>query len=112
MLNSLDLLVIVFMGLIALTLFSLALLFFLRNKKAKKVFFYITIALAVYLSTVAFRISSGLFFVQTVLSFVTAGAAIAALVLERVSKGNEKLFLLARIISSCALILALLNAIL
>ena len=41
MFTSLDLLMIVFMALAAVTLLSLALMFLIRNKTARKVFFYV-----------------------------------------------------------------------
>ena len=45
MFTSLDLLVVVFMALAAVTLLSLCLMFLIRNNTARKVFFYITSAL-------------------------------------------------------------------
>ncbi len=112
MFTSLDLLVIVFMVLAAVTLFSLCLMFLIRNKIVKRVFFYITSAIGLYLSWVGFRIGFGGFFpIQIIVGIVTALMCIGAFILERVSKGNEKLMLIARIISSAALVIALLNAI-
>ncbi len=113
MFTSLDLLVIVFMILAAATLLSLALMFLIRNKTAKRVFFYITSALGLYMSWVGFRIGfGGLFPIQMVVGVVTALACIGAFILERVSKGNDKMLLIARIISAAALVIALFNAIL
>ncbi len=113
MLTSLDLLVIVFMALAAVTLLSLCLMFLLGNKRAKRVFFYITSVLGLYMSWVGFRIGfGGLFPIQMAFGVVTALMCIAAFVLERVSKGKDHMFLLARIISAAALVIGFFNAIL
>ncbi len=113
MLTSLDLLVIVFMALTAVTLLSLCLMFLVRNKRAKRVIFYITSALGLYMSWVGFRIGfGGLFPIQMALGAVTALMCIAAFVLERVSKENSKMFLIARILSAAALTIGFFNAIL
>ena len=112
MLTLLDYLVIVFMALAALTLLSLCLMFLVRNKKAQRVFFYIVTALSVYVASIGFRIGFGLFEIQTAIAVLTALVSIAAFVLERVSKGNELLFKIAKIMSAAALVIGMLNAIL
>ena len=113
MFTSLDLLIIVFMALAAVTLLSLALMFLIRNKTARKVFFYIASALGLYMSWVGFRIGfGGLFPLQIAIGVLTALMCIGAFVLERVSKGSNKMFLIARIISAAALVLGFFNAIL
>ena len=115
MFTSLDLLVIVFLVLAAMTLLSLCLMFFVRNRTAKKVFFYIVSGLGLYMSWVGFRIGfGGLFPVQMAIGILTALTCIGAFVLERVGKrqGNDKLFRLARILSALALAGAFFNAIL
>ncbi len=113
MFTSLDMLVIVFMILAAATLLSLALMFLIRNKTARRVFFYVTSVLGLYMSWVGFRIGlGGLFPIQMVVGIVTALMCIGAFVLERVSKGSDKMLLIARIISAAALVIALFNAIL
>ncbi len=113
MLTSLDLLVIVFMVLAAATLLSLSLMFLIRNKTAKKVCFYVTSALGIYMSWVGFRIGiGGIFPIQIALGIVTALVCVGAIVFERVRKGNEKAFLISRILSASALVIGLFNAIL
>ena len=113
MFTSLDLLIIVFMALVAVTLLSLCLMFLIRNKTARKVFFYIASALGLYVSWIGFRIGiGGLFPIQIVIGILTALMCVGAFVLERVSKGNNKMFLIARIISAAALVLGFFNAIL
>ena len=51
MFTSLDWLIIVFMFLSMLTLLSLSLMFLIRNRSAKKVFFYIVSGLGLYVSS-------------------------------------------------------------
>ncbi len=113
MFTSLDLLIIVFMALAALTMLSLGLMFLLRNRTAQKVIFYISLLLGLYLSWIGFRIGIGGFFaVQITVSIITALSCIGVFVWERVHKGNEKAFLIARFISAAILITAFWNAIL
>ena len=113
MFTSLDLLIIVFMVLTAVTLLSLALMFLIRNKKASKVCFYVASALGLYISWVGFRIGfGGMFPIQIAVGIVTALMCIGAFVLERIGKGNSKMFLSARILSAAALVIGLVNAIL
>ena len=69
MFTSLDLLVVVSMGIIAATFLSLMLMFLLKNQKAKRVFFYIVVALGVYVSTIGFRIGITGFIEQLVYEF-------------------------------------------
>ena len=113
MFTSLDLLVIVFMALSALTLLSLCLMFFLRHRGARNVFFYVASALGLYISWVGFRIGiGGLFPIQIAVGIVTALMCIGAFILERVRKGSNKWFLVARILSATALVIGFFNAIL
>ena len=112
MFTSLDLLIIVFIALAAVTLLSLCLMFLIRNKTARKVFFYIASVLGLYVSWIGFRIGiGGLFSIQIVIGILTALMCVGAFVLERVSKGNNKMFLIARIISAAALVIGFCNAI-
>jgi len=113
MFTSLDLLIIVFMVLAAAALLSLCLMFLIRNKPARIVFFYIASALGLYVSWVGFRIGvGGLFSFQIAIGVLTALMCIGALVLERISKGNDKIFLAARILSVAALVIGFFNAML
>jgi hypothetical protein len=112
MFTSLDLLVVVFMALAAVTLLSLSLLFLIRSKKVQRICFYIVSALGVYMAYVGIRIGFGMFPIQVAIGIAVVLACIGAFVLERVSKGNEKMFLIARIISASALVLGLFNAVL
>lgn len=113
MFTSLDLLVVVFMVLIAATLLSLCLMLLLKNKTAKRVCFYIVSALGLYLSWVGFRIGfGGMFPIQIAIGIATALMCVGAFVLERVKAGNDKAFFVARVMSAATLLIALLNAIL
>ena len=113
MLTSLDLLIIVFMALAAAALLSLCLMFLLRNKTARKVLFFISSVLGLYLSWVGFRIGIGGFFpIQIAIGVLTALMCVGAFVLERVGKGNDKMFMISRIISAAALAIGFFNAIL
>ena len=113
MFTSLDLLIIVFMALAAVTLLSLCLMFLIRNKTARKVFFYIASVLGLYVSWIGFRIGiGGLFQIQIAIGVLTALMCIGAFVLERISKGNDKMFLAARILSVAALVIGFFNAML
>ena len=112
MLTSLDWLVIVFMGLAALTLLSLALMFLLKNKTAKRVFFYIVAALGVYIASIGIRIGLGFFTGQVVFGLLAALMSIGAFVVERVGRKSDKMFRIARIIAGAALVSGLVNAIL
>ena len=112
MFTSLDLLIIVFMALAAVTLLSLCLMFLIRNKTARKVFFYIASVLGLYVSWIGFRIGiGGLFSIQIGIGILTALMCVGAFVLERVSKGNNKMFMIARFMSAAALVIGFCNAI-
>ncbi len=112
MFTSLDLLIVVFMILAAVTLLSLCLMFFLKNKTAKRVFFYIATALVLYVSWVGFRIGiGGLFYGQIIMGIITANLGLSALFLDIFGKGSNRLFLIARIVSVASLVLAFVNAI-
>lgn len=113
MLTFLDLLVIVFLALIGATLLSLCLMFLLKNKTAKRVCFYVVTVLSLYVSSIGLRIGlAGCFTAQIAFGVLTVLMAISAFVLERVSKGDEKLLKISRIIAAAALVIGMINAIL
>ena len=112
MFTFLDLLIVVSLALIAGGLLALALMFLLRNKTAQRICFYIAVALSVYIGYVGIRINRLEFFSQTVLAGLFALVSIGALVLERLKKDNDKLFLVARIAAAAALVLGTVNALL
>jgi len=112
MMTFLDLLIIVSMVLIAASLLSLVLMFLIKNKKVQRVCFYIAVALSVYVGYVGVRINWLDFAHQAALAVVLALISIGALVLERIRKNDDKMFLYARIAVCAALIVGVANALL
>lgn len=110
MMNSLDLLVIVSIVLISASLLSLALMFLSKQPVVRKVCFYLVTALGVYIGTVGLRILSTDFPFQFTLAIALMLLSAAALVVERLRRGDEKKFLLARGMASVALVGGLINA--
>ena len=86
------------------------LMFLVKNQNFKRVFLYLVAALGVYMGYVGFRIMWVNSLAQTGLAVALALAAIAAVVLERLSKGSEKKFLLSQILASGSLVLGMFNA--
>ena len=106
MVTFLDLLVVVVMVLCAVSLVAMALMFLVKNKKVKQICLYLVAALGIYMGYVGFRIMWVNSLVQTGLAL----AAIGAVVLERLSKGSEKKFLLSQILASASLVIGMFNA--
>ena len=112
MLTFLDLLILVSLALIAAGLLSLVLMFLVKNKKVQRVCFYIAVALGLYIGYVGIRINWLGFEGQAILAGVLALVGVAALVLERVKKDDDKMFLYARIAAAAALVIGIINALL
>ena len=110
MVTFLDLLVVVVMVLCAVSLVAMALMFLVKNKRVKRICLYLVASLGVYMGYVGFRIMWVNSLVQTGLAVVLALAAIGAVVLERLSKGSEKKFLLAQVLASGSLVMGMFNA--
>lgn len=110
MLNSLDILVIAAMALVAVGLLALVLMFLVRNKRVKQVCLYIVAALGIYIATVSLRIFWLGFEGQMLLGLALGAVSIGAIVLERLSKGSEKKLLIAQIMAAAALVLGIVNA--
>lgn len=110
MFTSLDLLIIVVMALAAASLLALALMFLIKNKTVQRVCFYIVVALGVYIGTVGFRINWPGFILRVGVAVVLALVCIGALVLERVKKNDDRLFLLARVMAAVGLLAGMVNA--
>lgn len=110
MLNGLDILVVASMGLITAALLSLALMFLVKHPTVRKVCFYVVAALGVYVGTVGLRILSIDFPLQFALAIALGLLSVAAFVVERLSKGDEKKFTIARILAAVALVAGLINA--
>lgn len=109
MINSLDLLVAVFLEVIALSLLALCLMFLIRKPIVRKVCFYIVVALGLFVAYGGARIGSVIFPMQTAMAVASGAACVAALVLERLYKNDGKKFLIARILASAALLLGIFN---
>jgi len=110
MFTSMDLLIVVVMALAAAAVLGLALMFLIKNKTAQRVFFYLVAVLGIYIGTVGFRINWPGFMFQVGLAVVLALVCVVALVLERVKKGDDRLFRLCRILAAVALVLGMTNA--
>ncbi len=110
MFTYLDLLIVVVMALAAASLLALVLMFLIKNKTAQRVCFYIVAALGVYIATVGFRINWLGFEFQAGLAIVMALVGMGAVVLERIKKGDEKMFLTARVLAAAALVVGMANA--
>ena len=106
----LDLLIVVVMVLSAASLLAMALMFLVKDKKVRRVCLYIVAGLSLYMGYVGFRINWPGFLPQVILAVVMALTGIGAVVLERLSKDDEKKFLLARVLASAALIVGMFNA--
>ena len=110
MITFLDLLVIVFMVLASLGLLALCMMFLVRNPRVKKISFYITIALAIYAASIGIRIGYPLFIMQAGMGVLLGVVSIAALVMERKFKNDEKKLMIARVMAAVALVAGIINA--
>ncbi len=112
MFTSFDLLIVAAMGLAALGVMSTVLMFLIRNRIARRVFMYVSVALALYLAHAGLYISGGAFLGQAAVSFAVIAGCVAVVVLDVLSKKNEKLFTLARILTAVAVVTGFANALL
>ena len=110
MLTALDFLAMAFVGLSALSLLAVCLMFLVRKPVARKVCFYIVVILCIYMAYVGLYISSGFFLRQTIVAVIVGLTGIATVVLERLSNNDNKKFLIARILSAIALVIGMFNA--
>lgn len=110
MFTFLDLLIVVAMALMAASFLALVLMFLVKNKTVQRVCLYIVIALGIYIGTVGFRINWLGFEFQAGLAIALALVGIGALVLERLKKHDDKMFLLSRVLAAAALVVGLANA--
>ena len=112
MLTSLDLLIVVAMGLAALTLLMLSPMFLMHNRRVRRVCFYAVSALCIGLSCLGIRIGLSAPGAKLAVGGMTALAAVGSVVLERLSQSDETKFLAARLVAGAALTVSLLNVIL
>ena len=106
----LDLLIVVVLALAAVSLVAIALMFLVKNTKVRRVCLWLVAALGVYIGYVGIRINYLGFLPEMLLAGLMALTGIGAVVLERLSKGDEKKFLIARIMASAALLVGMINA--
>ena len=111
MLNSIDLLVIVFMSISALSLIALLLMGLMKNKIVRRISVCIAAAITLYTSWVGIMFFGSYFIEQAILGILVGVAAIGAVVLTFVGakKHNEKFEKIARIASSLALVAGIMN---
>lgn len=110
MFTFLDLLIVVVMTLAAAGLAGLVLMFLVKNRKVQQVCFYIVAALGVYIGTVGFRINWPGFEIQAGLAILMALVCVAAVVMERVKKGDDRFSRMARIMATLGLVIGMANA--
>ena len=112
MINSFDLIIIAALAIAALGVMSTVLMFLIRNRTAERVFMYVSTALALYLANVGLYISGGAFPGQSSLSVVVIAGCVGVVVLDILSRKNEKLFIYARILAAVAVVVGFANALL
>ena len=110
MLTSLDFLILIVMALVAVSLVAMVLMFLIKNSKVRRVCLYLVAALGIYVSCVGLRLLWPNFMGQVFVAVLTLLISLAAIVLERLSKNNNKRFLAARLMASAALLASLINA--
>ena len=110
MLTSLDFLILVVMALVAVSLVAMVLMFLIKNDKFRRACLYLVAALGIYVSCVGLRLLWPNFMGQVFVAVLTLLISLAAIVLGRLSKNNNKRFLAARLMASAALLASLINA--
>ena len=75
----------------------------------KRVCFYIVAALSIYAAAVGIRIGRGLFPIQVAVSVASGAVGIAAIVIDRTIKGDEKKLKIARIMAATTLVIGIIN---
>ena len=111
MITFLDLIVIIALVLLGGSIIATLLMFLLKNKKAKKIFLYISLVLALYLASIGLRIGfSGYFEFQMFLSSIVILLVVGSIVLDVLSKKNEKFPLISRVVALIAVVFGFLSA--
>lgn len=109
MLNSLDLLVILFLVAAVVTVLAICLLFLVKKPLVRRICLFFLAAVALYFAAMGAYIGRFVFVGQTVIALVLGAAAITAVVLELKGK-SEKTALISRLAVSASVVLAVLNA--
>ena len=112
MLNSLDLLVIVFMVLAALSFLALLLMFLIKNKIVRSVSIGLSTLVTVATAAFAVYVCGVDYLGQSVIGVLAALGAISAFVLDILNYKlkNDKIGLAARITSAAALVVGVINS--
>lgn len=110
MFTFLDLLVVVVMGLIAVGLLAIALMFLIKNKSIKQVCLYTIIALSIYIGYVALRIHWPFYTGESILAVFMILMSIGAFVLERIKLDFNHKFMISQIIATLSLVIGMTNA--
>ena len=110
MITSLDLLIVVVLALAAVSLLAMVLMFLVKNRKVSRVCLWIVAVLGIYMGYVGFRIMWINSAVQAALAVLMGLTAAASIVLERLSRDNPKIHLIAKIMASAALVIGMFNA--
>lgn len=110
MFTMLDLIVVVFLVVLAVGLLASSLMFLVRNPKIQRVCVYVVAVLSMYMGSVAIRMGMGYYPVQT--AFGIAGillsmAVIAAVILY---KDRKKVFLTVKVVSVLVLVMSVMAA--
>ena len=109
MLNSLDLLVILFLVSAVATLLALCLLWLVKKPLVRRICLVFLTAAALYFAAMGAYIGRFVFLGQTLIAFALGAAAIAAVVLEWRGK-SPKTALISRSLASAAVVLGMINA--
>ncbi len=109
MMNSLDLLVLVFMGLSVVGLLAVCLMFLMKNVTVKKVCFYFLAIEGMAVSVLNALMTPGSFPGELAIGWGLGALSIAALLLEICGK-SEKKFMMARIMVAVAVVAGMFNA--
>ena len=105
--NHLDMLIIVFGALVIVGVLALALMFFGKKSWQRRIGFFITTLLGIYVASVSVRVLSVMFPLQYALGIAMGALSAVAFVLEISGKGKRKVNMLMGMV---ALIVGIINA--
>ncbi len=109
MMNSLDLLVIVFMAMSAVSLLAVCLMFLMKNETVKKACFWLLTLQGLLVSWLNAMMTPLGFPGELAFGWIFGGMSVAALLLALLGKG-EKHIRLARILAAASVVLGMINA--
>ena len=109
MLNSLDLLIIVFMAMTAISLLAICLMFLVKHPTVKKVSFYFLAIFGMLVAVLNHLMTPFTFPGELAIGWGLGGLSVAALLMTLLSK-NEKLRKIAPILVVVSVVFGMLNA--